>query len=86
MAAWWPSVRTLKCINGHVQAQIKNRDCWPECSPLSLYPFLREFVGMGGPVGERNEMLQHSTALLFQSNSPTHLGWPFHFRVQQMER
>lgn len=57
------------------------------CSLYLLFFFYRGIaVGTGGLVGGRNEMPQHSTALLSPSNSPTHLGWPFHFREQQMER
>lgn len=56
------------------------------CSLYLLFFNRGIVVGTGGLVGGRNEMPQHSTALLSPSNSPTHLGWPFHFREQQMER
>lgn len=74
---WWPSLRTLKCINGHMQAQIKNRVlAW--MFTLVPLPFLRGFVGMGGPVGER-EMRFFNTPLPFSfSPTPPHT-WDGHF-------
>lgn len=60
-----------------MQAQIKNRVlAW--MFTLVPYPFLRGFVGMGGPVGER-EMRFFNTPLPFSfSPTPPHT-WDGHF-------
>lgn len=94
---WWEFQRMLQnaLIDTQISINIKAKraaDCVYFCNKLAsiftccLYLFLWILVDTGGWIGGRNEMPQHSTALLFPSSSPTHLGWPFHFRVQQMER